>query len=228
MKRSKKYRETIKKYDKSKSYSKKDACKTVRELSIAKFESSIDAHIKLNLSEEEIKRTVKGTVMLPHSFRKEQKIIVFTNPANAEKAKKKGAVEAGLEELIKKIQTGWFDFDIAIATPDVMPKIAVLGKTLGTRGLMPNPKNGTITTDVEKTIEEFKGGKVSFKSDKQGVVHLPVGKTTMEAEKIEENLSIFIKALQALVKKITKLAFGSITLAPSMGPSVKVDIDSLE
>lgn len=227
MKKGKKYQDAVKKYDKNKTYSVEQAVKLIPEVSTSKFVGSIEAHIKLNLTAIEARQPIKGTVSLPHSFGKEKKVLVFCDGTDVDKALKAGADFAGLEDLMKKIQGGWFDFDIALATPAVMPKIAALGRDLGTKGLMPSPKNGTIATDVEASVKEFKAGKIAFKSDKQGIVHINIGKVDTELDKVIANLLLITKKVVDAMKRVPTNALSTVTLAPTMGPSVKVDLSDL-
>ncbi len=227
MKKGKKYQDALKKYNKNQAYSVEQAIKLMPEVSTSKFVGSVEAHIKLNLTAAEARQPIKGTVSLPHSFGKEKRVLVFCDGADVDKALKAGADYAGLEDLMKKIQGGWFDFDIALATPAVMPKIAVLGRDLGTKGLMPSPKNGTIATDVEASVKEFKAGKVAFKSDKQGIVHINIGKVDTDADKVKANFLLIAKKVVDAMKRSPINALSSVTLAPTMGPSVKVDLSDL-
>jgi large subunit ribosomal protein L1 len=227
MKKGKKQIDALKKFDQKKSYTIDEAFSLIPELSTSKFDGSVEAHIRLKMTQAEAKQPIKGTVSLPHSFGKEKRVIVLCDGEDVAKAQNANADNAGLEDLIKKIQGGWLDFDIVLATPKVMPKIAILGKTLGTKGLMPNPKNGTITTEVEKTVKEFKSGKVAFKSDKQGIVHSSIGKVSTKKEDIRDNFLTLIKKVIEASKKSPVTALETVTIAPSMGPGVKVDVNDL-
>lgn len=227
MKRSKKYIEVSGKIDKNKHYDLKNAFALLPQISFSKFEGSVVANIKLNLTKSEEGKIIRGTVTFPKAFGKEKKLLVFANGVDADKAKKAGADYVGLSELIDKIKNGWMDFDTVIATPEVMPKIAVLGKILGTKGLMPNPKNGTVTTNLEKSIKEFKAGKTAFKSDKKGNVQSIFGKTNMEITSLENNLIALLKSILNSAKKTAKGGLNSLSISPTMGPSIKVDINDL-
>lgn len=227
MKRSKKYQNIIKEYSSNQAYSLEEAIKLLPKLSTSKFEGTVEAHIKLTLTDPEQKRGVRGAFSLPNSFGKEKSILVLADGTDVDTAKSAGAKYAGLEEYVKKIQEGWLDFDVVIATPKVMPKIAILGRTLGTKGLMPNPKNGTVSSDVAATVEEYKAGKSTFKSDKQGIVHMGVAKVNMEPEKISENIRVSVKKVLDAAKKTPGAGLGSVFLSPTMGPSVKIDLNDL-
>lgn len=221
--KSKKYTEVYQKVDQKKKYPLAEACETVKSLSTTKFDGSVEVHIRLNFDTS--KDSVRGSINLPHGSGKSKKIVVFADDKLAEEAKKAGAVEAGNKSLVEKIQKGWFDFDVAIAHPSMMPEVGKLGKILGTKGLMPNPKAGTITPDVVKAVEEFSKGKAEFKADANAIVHLSIGKISFDADKLKEN---FISAMEAIKKarpqKIKGKYLVSAYLSPTMGPSVAVDI----
>jgi large subunit ribosomal protein L1 len=224
--RSKKYTESIKKVDRDKEYTIDEACGLVKEISTTKFDSSVEIHLRLNF--DTTKDSVRGSVVLPGGSGKTKKIIVFADDKEADAAKKAGAVEAGSKELIEKIQKGWLDFDVAIAHPSMMPQVGKLGKILGTKGMMPNPKAGTVTPDVVKAVEEFSKGKTEFKADSNAIIHLSVGKVSFEPSKIKENiLSVVEAANKAKPQKIKGKYIVSLFLAPTMGPSVKVNSDKL-
>lgn len=227
MKKGKKYTDALKNYNKVQQYNVEEAVALMPKVSTSKFDGSVEAHIRLKMTEAEARQTLKGTVSLPHSFGKEKRILVFCDGNDVDSAKKANADFAGLEDLIKKIQGGWLDFDIALATPKAMPKIAILGRVLGTKGLMPNPKNGTVVTDVEQAVKEFKGGKVSFKSDKQGIVHTTIGKVSSKPEDMKENLIAMTKKIVDTMKKSPVNALLTVTITPSMGPSVKINLADL-
>lgn len=225
MKRSKKYREVEKLIDKSREYTLDEALGLLPKVSISSFDSSIEIHIKLRLKDKQKKLSIKGSARLPHQIGKTAKIAVITTPEHEDKAKSADIV--GGEELIKKIQDGWIDFDVLIATPEIMPKIAVLGKVLGPKGKMPNPKNGTVTTNVSKAIESYKKGKTDFKADKQGGIHRKIATLKMDTKKIKENIVTFLEAVFQEVKNLNTVPFKSVTLAPSMGPGIKLDVNEL-
>ena len=189
MKHGKKYRESLKKYDSMQEYDLVKACELVKELKFTKFDETVEVHVNLKLSKSQ---TVRDTVVLPNQFRGEKKVLVFCKGDRAQEALAAGAAFAGADEYIEKVKGGWLDFDIAVATPDMMKDVGRLGMVLGRKGLMPNPKTGTVTNDIAAAINELKKGRVEFRADKTGVVHLPVGKVSMDAPKIAENIEAFL------------------------------------
>jgi large subunit ribosomal protein L1 len=221
----KKYREAEKKIEKGKVYPLDEAIKLAKDTSYSKFVGSIELHIRLNTDPKKKEQAVRANFVLPHSTGKKVKIVVFTSkPASL-----KGKVEAaGGEELVEKISKGWSDFDVALATPEMMPKIAKVAKILGPKGKMPNPKSGTITDKPEEAIEEFSKGKIEIKSDAGGSVHIALGKLDMEDKSIKENLLKVVEALSSARPSGVKGNFlRSITLSASMGPGIKVAPESL-
>ena len=224
MKRGKNYKKITKNLDRSKIYSLDEGIKKVKELSYSKFTGSLEAHIDINVQKDKDPKSIKGSVSLPHSTAtKSVKIAVFATPDKDEEAKKAGADFVGLEKLMKDVKDGKIEFDVAIATPSVMPQIAVLGKELGPKGLMPNPKVGTVTDDVASVIEEYKKGKQTFICDASGVIHMSVGKLDMEDEKLIENLHEMVNAVEGAVGKGYAQAIKKMHLTPTMGPSIKVN-----
>jgi large subunit ribosomal protein L1 len=218
--RGKKYRESNAKYNKNNRYMLDEAIDLVKQMAYAKFDETVEVAIKLNLKKN---NTVRDTVILPNVFQKERKILVFAKGNKAEEAREAGAAYVGDIDLIKKIKEGWYDFDVAIATPDMMKDVGKLGPILGRRGLMPNPKTQTVTMDVKGAIGVLKKGKVEFRADKTGVVHLPVGKISMENEKIKENATTFISEIGR--KRPTDLKgefIKTISICSTMGPGVKL------
>jgi large subunit ribosomal protein L1 len=224
MKRSKNYKEKQKLVDKSKEYKIEEALELLPKVASCKFDASIELHINLNLSEKQKKTVVKGSVTLPHQVGEGAKVAIVTTPEHLDDAKE--ADLSGGEELVKKIQDGFDDFDILIATPEMMPKLAQLGKVLGPKGKMPNPKNGTVTTDIKKTIQSFKEGKTNFRADDAGGIHQVIGKVSMKKEDIKENLRTYLKALLPEVPN-QAVPFRNAFIAPSMGPSLRIDIADL-
>lgn len=219
--RGKKYIETKAKRE-TREFTLEEAVKKVKPLSYSKFTGSVELHIALSLPKDMDPKSVKGAVSLPHSAGKATtKVAVFTSPEGAKKALSAGADMAGLEELIKEVQSGKINFDVAIATPDVMPKIAVLGKELGPKGLMPNPKTGTVTDDLETTVAEYKKGKQTFAADAQGGIHVGVGKLDLKEEQLLENIKTVFSAVESAVGKQFGAVVRRLYLAPTMGPSVK-------
>ncbi len=220
-KRGKKYRKILEKKE-NKVYNLNEAILQVKQLSYSSFPATIELHAALKLTKDLEPKSIKGTLSLPHSESKTVKIAAFTTPADEKKAKEAGADLIGTENIIKDIKAGKINFDIAIATPEVMPQIAQLGKELGPKGLMPNPKTGTVTDDIKNAIAEYKKGKINFAADSEGVVHLAVGKIDLEDKKIEENIK---ETLQAIVSAVNgreiHQTIRKTHLAPTMGPSVE-------
>jgi large subunit ribosomal protein L1 len=220
MKRSKKYREAVKKYEKQEQYPLDKAVQLVKELAFTKFDETVEVALKLNIKE---KHSVRDTLVLPHRFGKEKRILVFAKGDKAEEAKNSGAAHVGDADLIEKIKGGWLEFDVAIATPDMMKDVGKLGPILGRRGLMPNPKTQTVTVDVKGAIQELQRGRVEFRADKTGVVHLAVGKVSMDTDKLQENVKILLENIER--KRPTDIKgeyIKSIALSSTMGPGVKV------
>ena len=223
MKRGKKYKKIIKDLDRSETYSLEDGIKEVKSLSYSKFTGTLELHADIVVGKDKDPKSIKGGVSLPHSVGgKGVKIAVFTTPDKDEEAKKAGADIVGLEKLMKDIKAGKIEFDVAIATPSVMAQIAVLGKELGPKGLMPNPKVGTVTEDVATVVEEYKKGKQTFACDPSGVIHMKVGKLGMETEELIENVHEAVKSIEAAVGRNYEQAINKLHLAPTMGRSVKV------
>lgn len=218
--RSKKYVQ-IRKNRETKEYSLAEALKVVKKSSYSKFTGTVELHVAINLPKDKDAKSVKGAVSLPYSAGKTVRVYVFTTPENVKAAIEAGADKAGLEDLMKEIQAGKTDFDVAIATPEVMAKLAVLGKELGPKGLMPNPKTGTVTTDVAKTVKEYKQGKISFKADAQGGIHINVGKIDLEDAKLTENITVALKAIEEVYGKTLSQILKGTHLSPTIGTSVK-------
>ncbi|MCE2832922.1 MAG: 50S ribosomal protein L1 [bacterium] len=216
------------KVDDKKIYSLDDACALVKDLNCTKFDSSVDLHVRLGVDPKKADQAVRGTVTLPHGTGKTKKVLVLCTPDKEEEAKAAGADHVGLDEFIKKIEDGWTDIDVIVATPSVMPKIGKLGKILGPRNLMPNPKTGTVTNDVQAAVKDVKAGKVAFKVDKAGIVHASIGRVSFNPKKLAENSQEF---LNAIIKAKPSTAKGtylkSIFMASTMSPSVAVDTKAL-
>ena len=223
MKRGKIYKKLTKNLDRTVSYSLKDGVKKAKELSYSKFVGSLEIHVDLKLPKDKDPKSLKGAVSLPYATsKKDVKVAVFCTPEKEEEAKKAGADFVGMEAIMKDVKDGKIEFDVAIATPSVMPKIAVLGKELGPKGLMPNPKSGTVTDDIAEAVAEYKKGKQTFACDPSGVVHMSVGKIDLDDEKLIENIHVAVQAIADVIGKTPELAIERMHLAPTMGPSVKV------
>ncbi len=224
-KHGKNYRDAVESFDKSKLYDPAEAMKVVTEVGKAKFDETIEAHIKLGVDGRHADQQVRGAIVLPNGTGKEVKVLVFAKGPKAEEAEKAGADYVGAEELAQKIQQeNWFDFDVVVATPDMMGVVGRLGRLLGPKGLMPNPKSGTVTMDLEKALAEIKAGKVEYRLDKQNIVHTVIGKKSFGPEKLQQN---FDALMAAIVKAKPASAKGqylrSVTVTPTMGPGVKVN-----
>mgnify|MGYP006318672615 FL=1 len=223
-KKGKRYNEIAQKVDKLKIYTPEEALDLVFETKSAKFLETVELAVRLGVDPRHADQQVRGTVVLPHGTGKTVKILVITSGENVQKALDAGADFAGDDEYITKIQGGWLDFDLVIATPDMMPKLGKLGKTLGTKGLMPNPKSGTVTTNVEQTVNEFKKGKVAFKVDKLGSIHLPIGKVNFDKEAVIENFKVALDQIIKLKPAASKGQYlRTIAISLTMGPGIKVD-----
>lgn len=224
-KRGKKYKEAVAKVEKAKLYDTKEAISLVVDCASAKFDETVEAHFKLGVDGRHADQQVRGAIVLPNGTGKSVKVLVFAKGPKAEEAEKAGADYVGAEELAQKIQSeNWFDFDVVVATPDMMGVVGRLGRVLGPKGLMPNPKSGTVTMDVEKALAEIKAGKVEYRLDKQNIVHTPIGKVSFGAEKLQENFKALV---DAIVKAKPATAKGqylkSVTVTSTMGPGVKVN-----
>lgn len=220
MKRGKKYREAATKIDRLHAYPVEEAVTLVKDVSFAKFDETIELSMNLNLKKSQ---TVRDTVVLPHQFTGEKRVLVFAKGDKAEEARQAGAAYVGDDDLIEKIKGGWLDFDVAVATPDMMKDVGRLGPILGRRGLMPNPKTQTVTMDVTSALAELQKGRVEFRSDKTGVVHLAVGKVSMESAQVAENIRLIIDEVEKRRPAETKGTFvQSVAVSSSMGPGVHV------
>jgi large subunit ribosomal protein L1 len=224
-KRGKKYREAFASFDAQQQYDAKEAMEILVKMSTAKFDETVEAHIKLGVDGRHADQQVRGAIVLPHGTGKTKRVLVFAKGPKAQEAEAAGADFVGAEELAEKIQKeNWFDFDVVVATPDMMGVVGKLGKVLGPKGMMPNPKSGTVTMDIEKAMEEIKAGKVEYRLDKTNIVHTPVGKVSFGPEKLAEN---FNALMEAIIKAKPSVAKGqylrSVTLATTMSPGVKVN-----
>ena len=217
------------KVDSNKAYSLKEACSLVKEINTTKFDSSVDLHIKLGVDPKKADQAIRGTVSLPHGTGKTKKVLVLCTPDKEEAAKAAGADFVGLDEYITKIEGGWTDVDVIIATPSVMPKIGKLGKVLGPRNLMPNPKTGTVTNDVANAVNEVKGGKIAFKVDKVGIIHASIGRVSFGADKIAENSQELINAIVRLKPSSSKGTYlKGVSMASTMSPGILIDTKTVQ
>ncbi|MBK8846460.1 MAG: 50S ribosomal protein L1 [Bacteroidetes bacterium] len=220
----KKQKATLAKYDPSKTYSLKDASKIVKDISYTKFDASVDLSIRLGVDPRKANQMVRGVVTLPHGTGKNVRVLVLCTPDKEAEAKAAGADHVGLDDYISKIEKGWTDIDIVITMPSVMAKVGKLGKILGPRSLMPNPKTGTVTNDVGKAVEEVKAGKIDFKVDKQGIIHSSVGKVSFDAKKIEENANELLNTIVKLKPSAAKGTYmKSVSLSSTMSHGIKID-----
>lgn len=212
------------KVDKNKNYSLKEASALVKDINCTKFDSSVDLHIRLGVDPKKADQQVRGTVTLPHGTGKTKRVLVLCTPDKEAEAKAAGADHAGLDEFIQKIESGWTDVDVIVATPSVMPKIGKLGKILGPRNLMPNPKTGTVTNDVAAAVNEVKGGKIAFKVDKAGIVHASIGRVSFSPEKIAANSQELINAILKLKPATSKGTYvKGVSMAATMSPGISID-----
>jgi len=216
------------KFDKNKVYSLKEASTIVKDVNTTKFDASVDLHIRLGVDPKKADQAIRGTVTLPHGTGKTKRVLVLCNPDKEADARAAGADFVGLDEFIQKIEGGWVDVDVIVATPSVMPKIGKLGKILGPRNLMPNPKTGTVTNDVAAAVNEVKGGKIAFKVDKAGIIHASIGRVSFSPEKIAQNST---ELINAIIKAKPSSAKGtylrSIFMASTMSPAIPVETKSL-
>ncbi|MBL4654693.1 MAG: 50S ribosomal protein L1 [Bacteroidia bacterium] len=221
---SKNRKQALEKVEADKNYLLKDAIDIVKDTTKTKFDASVDVAIKLGIDPRQSTQMVRGTVALPHGTGKDVNVLVLCNPENEEEAKKAGADHVGLDEYVQKISKGWTDIDVVITTPQVMPKIAKLGKVLGPRGLMPNPKSGTVTTEIEKTVKAVKAGKIDFKVDKYGIIHSSVGKVSFESNQLVENISELLQTVTKLKPTSSKgIYLKSISVSSTMGIGIPIE-----
>jgi large subunit ribosomal protein L1 len=224
----KKRKDAAAKVDKNKFYSLKEASQLVKEINCTKFDSSVDLHIRLGVDPKKADQQVRGTVSLPHGTGRTKKVLVLCTPDKEAAAREAGADYVGLDEFVTKIEGGWVDMDVIIATPAVMPKIGKLGKVLGPRNLMPNPKTGTVTNDVAAAVNEVKGGKIAFKVDKAGIVHASIGRISFTPEKIAENSAELINAIVKLKPSAAKGTYvKGVSMATTMSPGITLETKSL-
>ncbi len=229
MKLSKRRKAVQGKVDGSKLYSLNEASKLVKETTTCKFDASVDLHIQLGVDPKKADQAIRGTTPLPHGTGKTKRVLVLTTPDKEDEARKAGADYVGLDEFVVKIEQGWMDFEVVIASPNVMAKIAKIGKVLGPRNLMPNPKSGTVTPEVGKAVEEVKRGKIAFKVDKFGIVHTSIGRVSFSAEQILQNAQTLLQTLSKLKPATAKgIYFKGISMASTMSPGINVDYKSVE
>jgi large subunit ribosomal protein L1 len=225
---SKKRKAANAKVDADKLYSISDAMSLVKEVNTTKFDASVDVHIRLGVDPRKADQALRGTVVLPHGTGKTKRVLVFCTPDKEQEAKDAGADFVGLDDLVQKIQGGWTDFDVAVAMPQTMAKVGRIGRVLGPRGLMPNPKTGTVTMDIASAVSDVKGGKISFRVDKYGIIHSPVGRVSFEPNKLVDNAN---EVLSMIVKMKPSSAKGvymkSVTIASTMSPGIRIDPKSI-
>lgn len=229
MKKGKKYLEALNKVDKSKLYTLDEAVKLVKETSISKFDSSVEIAVRLNLDTRKSDQQLRGAIVLPSGTGKEKKVLVIAKGDNAKLAREAGADFVGDTDMLEKIEKeNWLDFDVMIATPDMMPLLGKLGKVLGPKGLMPNPKTGTVTTDVKKAVNDVKKGRVEYKTDSYGNVHALVGKVSFTEDQLKENIKAFMNIIIKSKPSVVKGVYvKNISLSTTMGPGIKLDVNSL-
>lgn len=216
------------KVDNTKNYTLSEASALIKEINCTKFDASVDVHIRLGIDPKKADQALRGTVSLPHGTGKTKRVLVLCTPDKEAEAKAAGADYVGLDEFVSKIEGGWTDIDVIVATPSVMPKIGRLGKVLGPRNLMPNPKTGTVTNDVAAAVTDVKGGKISFKVDKTGIIHASIGRVSFEPKKIQENAQELINTLIRMKPATAKgIYLKGISMAPTMGPGLAIDTKSV-
>ncbi|MEO0468958.1 MAG: 50S ribosomal protein L1 [Bacteroidota bacterium] len=220
----KKYTQALAAVDTEKAYDLGEACQLVKKISYVRFDESVELHVRLGVDPRQANQMVRGVATLPHGTGKEVKVLVMTTPDKEQEAKDAGADYVGLDEFVEKIQGGWTDIDVIICSPNVMAKVGKLGRILGPRGLMPNPKSGTVTPNVANAVKEVKAGKIDFKVDKTGIVHAAIGKVSFSEDQLKDNAVELLQTLHKLKPSGTKgIYFRSIFMASTMGPGVKLD-----
>ncbi len=228
-KRSKKYQEALKLVERTKRYSLDEAVELVKKTSTAKFDATVEVAIRLNIDPRKAEQNLRGAVSLPNGTGKTVRVLVITKGAKIDEALAAGADYAGETEYLDKIKSGWFEFDTVIASPDMMGELGKLGRILGPKGLMPNPKTGTVTNDIEKVVKEFKAGKVEYRTDKVGNIQVPVGKVSFDSAKLKENIAtIYRQMLRIKPATVKGVYMQNFTITSTMGPGIKVAMDSIE
>jgi len=221
----KKYKAALEKVDRDRHYGLEEACKLLMEIAPAKFDESVELAARLGVNPKHADQMIRSSVSLPHGTGKTVRVTVFAKGDRANQAREAGADFVGSDDLLEKIQGGWLDFDVTVATPDMMGLVGRLGRVLGPRGLMPNPKVGTVTMDVAKAVRELKAGKIEFRTEKTGIVHAPIGKVSFGAEKIHENLKVMLETLHRLKPATAKGKYvKSVTIASTMSPGIRIDV----
>lgn len=227
-KKGKKYIEALKLVDRSKAYAVSEAIELVKKTDHAKFDATVEVAFRLGVDPKKADQQIRGAVVLPNGTGKTQRVLVFAKGEKAKEAEAAGADYVGDAEYINKINQGWLDFDVVVATPDMMGEVGKLGRTLGPKGLMPNPKTGTVTFDVGKAVNEIKAGKVEYRLDKAGIIHVPIGKVSFDSAKLEENfVTIFDTLLKAKPAAAKGTYMRSVTITSTMGPGIKIDPTSV-
>lgn len=228
-KKSKKYLEAAKQVEAGKSYTSEEALELVKKIDFANFDATVEAAFNLNLDTKQADQQLRGAMVLPNGTGKDQKVIVFAKGPKAQEAKDAGADVVGDEDLAQQIQDGWLDFDVAIATPDMMAQVGRLGRILGPKGLMPNPKTGTVTMDVKKAVTDAKSGQVTYRTDRDGNVHVPVGKVSFDAKALNENfMAIYEVIAKARPAAVKGTYIKHLSVASTFGPSVTIDVNTLK
>jgi len=229
MKRGKKYLEAAKLIDKTQKYDINEAVELVKKTSFVKFDATVEAAFRLNLDPRKAEQNLRGAIVLPHGTGKVSRVVVIAQGEKAKEAEAAGADHVGDAELIQKIAGGWFDFDVMVATPDMMAQLGKLGRILGPKGLMPNPKTGTVTMDVTKAVNEIKNGKIEYRVDKVGNIHAPIGRVSFDSDKLVENFKTLYNTLARIKPATVKGVYmKNVTITSSMAPGVKVSVDSLK
>jgi large subunit ribosomal protein L1 len=228
MHRGKKYTNSAKKSDPAKEYTLKEACAMIKDMAYAKFDETVELSLNLGVDPKQSDQNLRGTILLPHGSGKKVRVLVFAKGEKESEATAAGADFAGADDLIKKVSEGWTEFDVAIATPDIMSQVGKLGKILGVRGLMPNPKTGTVTFDVAKAVKEYKAGKLEYRVDKNSNMHLPIGKKSFDADKLFDNaMAALAEVMRAKPSSVKGTYIKSLAVASTMSPSVKIAASEL-